>query len=355
MLRKNLRILLYSLEIGVSLEKKLDTLIVGSEEVKRLLPMESCIATMKDAMIAFAKGEVVLPQRQALRQPDKKGILGMMPAYMGGNSSALGIKVVTVFPGNHGTRFDSHQGAIQLFETENGRLLAIIDAGSVTAIRTAAVSALATDLLARNDSTTLTIMGSGTQARMHLESIPKVRESIRRVKVWSRNNEHAREFVNKANTKLDIEAVENPENAVRISDIVCTTTAATAPVLKGEWISRGTHINAIGASVPPFRELDSDAVVKSSFFVDRRQSAIEEAEDFRVPKAEGLIGDDHIKGEIGEILTGKAKGRTSKDEITIFKSAGLAIEDVAAAQLIYKKALSEKAGTWIDFVSQREN
>jgi alanine dehydrogenase len=331
----------------------MDTLIVGADEVRTLLPMEECIASMREALIALAKGEVILPQRQALRQPDKKGLLGMMPSYLGGSHPALGIKVVTVFPGNHGTKFDSHQGAIQLFETEHGQLQAIIDAGSVTAIRTAAVSAVATDLLARKDARILAILGSGTQARMHLEALPLVRKSIREVRIWSRDYNHAKALRNKGVTGLDIEAVESAQEAVKGAGIICTVTAATAPILKGEWISKGAHVNAVGASVPPFRELDSDAVAKSSFFVDRRQSAIEEAEDFRVPKSEGLIGDAHIKGEIGEILVGTVKGRTSDDEITIFKSAGLAIEDLASAKLIYHKALSKKAGTWINFVAER--
>ena len=330
----------------------MDTLIVGAEEVRTLLPMEECIHTMREALTALAKGEVILPQRQALRQPDKKGILGMMPSYLGGIHPAVGIKVVTVFPGNHGTKFDSHQGAIQLFETEHGQLQAIIDAGSVTAIRTAAVSAVATDLLARKDARILAILGSGTQARMHLEAIPLVRKSIREVRIWSRDFEHAKALRNRGVAGLDIEAVENAQEAVKGAGIICTVTAATTPILKGPWISPGAHINAVGASVPPFRELDSEAVVKSAFFVDRRQSAIEEADDFRVPKSEGLIGDTHIKGEIGEILAGQVKGRTSDDEITIFKSAGLAIEDLAAAKYIYQKALSKKAGTWINFVAE---
>jgi alanine dehydrogenase len=331
----------------------LKTLIVGGYETKILLPMEECIATMREAMLALAKAEVVLPQRQVLRQPDKKGMLGMMPAYLGGNPSVLGIKVVTVFPGNHETKFDSHQGAIQLFETENGRLLAIIDAGSVTAIRTAAVSAVATDLLARKDVRILAILGSGTQARMHLEAIPIVRRSIREVRIWSRNHEHAKALAKTGASTLDIEAVENAQEATRGAGIICTTTAATAPILKGEWIETGAHINAVGASVPSFRELDSGAIAKGKLFVDRRQSTIDEADDFRIPKNEGLVTDSHIRGEIGEILAGTIKGRTSEDDVTIFKSVGLAIEDVAAAQHIYNKAVARKAGTWVDFVAER--
>lgn len=304
-------------------------------------------------MITLAKGDVVLPLRQAVRLPNKKGILGMMPAYFGGTPPVVGIKVVTVFPGNHRTKFDSHQGAIQLFEIDNGQLQAIIDAGSITAIRTAAVSAVATDLLAKKDSRRLAIFGSGTQARMHLEAMPVVRSSIDEVRVWSRNHDHALKFAKSASSKLGVKAFESAEDAAKGADIICTTTAATSPILKGDWISRGAHVNAVGASVPPFRELDSNAVAKSSFFVDRRESAIEEADDFRIPKGEGLINDNHIRGEIGEILIGAKKGRTSDDEITIFKSLGLAIEDLAAAQQVYLKARASGMGTWIDFVAER--
>jgi ornithine cyclodeaminase/alanine dehydrogenase-like protein (mu-crystallin family) len=329
----------------------LKTLIVGSDEVRALLSMEDCVSAMRDALITLAKGDVVIPLRQVVRLPNKKGFLGLMPAYFGGAAPVTGIKVVTVFPGNHGTKFDSHQGAIQIFETDNGQLQAIIDAGSITAIRTAAVSAVATDLLARKDSLTLAIFGSGTQARMHLEAIPLVRSSLQKVRVWSRNHDHALNFVKNVLSELKVEAFESAADAARGADIICTTTASTTPILNGDWISKGTHINAIGASVPPFRELDSNAVVKSSLFVDRRESAIEEADDFRIPKTEGLIDDTHIKGEIGEILIGKVKGRTSEDEITIFKSLGLAIEDLAAAQQVYAKAVSKGTGTWIDFVA----
>ena len=315
--------------------------------------MEDCVLAMRNALITLAKGDVILPLRQAVRLPNKKGILGMMPTYIGGTPPVVGIKVVTVFPGNHGTKFDSHQGAIQLFETENGQLRAVIDAGSITAIRTAAVSAVATDLLAKKDSRKLAIFGSGTQARMHFEAMPVVRGSIDEVRVWSRNHDHALKFARNAPSEVAVKAFEGAEDAARGADIICTTTAATSPILKGDWISKGTHVNAVGVSVPPFRELDSDAVAKSSLFVDRRESAIEEADDFKIPKGEGLIDDSHIKGEIGEILIGTKKGRTSDDEITIFKSLGLAIEDLAAAQQVYSKALESGAGTWIDFVAER--
>ncbi len=329
------------------------TLFASSSDVHELLPMKVCMDAMREALGTLAMGDAVLPLRQLVRQPDGKGILGMMPAYLGGTPSVIGIKVVTVFSGNHGTQFDSHQGAIQLFETVHGQLLAIIDAGSITAIRTAAVSGVATDLLARKNAHRLTILGSGTQARSHLKAMMVARSAIDDVRVWSRNYDKAVKFAQRESAVVQIEPIESAEQATKGADIICTTTAATAPVLMGDWISEGAHVNAVGASIPPFRELDSKAVVQSSFFVDRRQSAIEEADDFRIPKKEGLIDDSHIKGEIGEILIGKVHGRKAENEITVFKSLGLAIEDLAAANRVYRSAESKNVGTWVDFVASR--
>lgn len=335
------------------------TLVLGYHDVRKLLPMKDCIAVVGEAMQTLARGEAVLPLRQALRLPSKKGLLGMMPAFLDGDPQVLGIKVVSVFPGNHGTKYDSHQGAIQLFETANGRLLAIVDAGSITAIRTAAASGVASNLLAKKDIRRLTILGSGTQAGEHLEAMLSVRDSIEEVRIWSRDYGNALKFVkNKASkvvgSEVRMTAFLNPEDAVRGSELICTVTAAKSPILKGSWLSEGAHINAVGASVPGFRELDSEAVAKGELYVDRRQSAIEEADDFRIPKSEGLIDDSHIKGEIGELLIGKINGRTSEKEITIFKSLGLAIEDLAAAQRVYAQAVAQNVGTWVELVGERE-
>ena len=204
------------------------------------------------------------------------------------------------------------------------------DASSVTAIRTRAVSAVATKALAKKDASDLTIFGSGTQASMHLEAMSTVRP-IKRVRVWSRNPEHAEEFARRESSRgRSVEAFRSAQDAIAGCDIVCTTTASTSPILKGKWLEPGVHINAIGASVSPF-QLDSEAVVRSTLFVDRRESTLNESEDFLVPKKEGLIGDDHIKGELGEVLLGRVKGRVSDDEITLFKSVGLAVEDLASA------------------------
>jgi ornithine cyclodeaminase len=330
-------------------------LIVNQSEVRQLLPMAECIDVMADAFRALANGEAILPLRPVLWLPEKYGALGMMPSYLG-DIQAMGLKVVSVFPHNHGTEYDSHIGAVMLYETKHGQLLSIIDASAITAIRTAAVSGLATRLLAREDAGDVAILGSGVEARTHLAAMLAVRE-VRRVRVWSRNGEHSQYFAEKASKRHDlrIEAVTTAQEAVDGADIICTTTSAPEPILLGEWIAPGAHVNAVGSSVAFTRELDTAAVVKSRLYVDRRESTINEAGDFLFPKQEGAIGDDHIVGEIGELLLGTVAGRQSADEITLFKSLGLAIEDLAAANYIYKKALETGTGTAVELGGGRDD
>lgn len=322
----------------------MEILVISQSDVPALLPMGECIEVMTGALTDLARGDAMMPLRGVMWLPGRVGALGTMPAYAAGRG-VMGLKVISVFPGNHGTEFDSHQGAIMLFETHNGRPLAIVDATSVTAIRTAAVSGVATRLLARDGAGDLTILGSGTQARVHLEAMRLVRD-IRRIRVWSRNPEHAAAFADREGRRhgITIQTSETAQDAVADADVICTTTSSAEPVLAGEWIAHGAHINAVGSSVPFARELDTAAVVRSLLFVDRRESTVNEAGDFLFPKKEGAVGDDHIKGEIGEILIGKVPGRRSADEITLFKSLGLAIEDVASAHHIYTKALESGRG-----------
>jgi ornithine cyclodeaminase len=329
------------------------TLIIGHEDVKRLLPMAECIDVMDDLFRALARGDVVLPLRQIIPQPDRKGAFGVMPAYLG-SPRTIGGKFITVFNGNRDTPFESHQGAVLLFECDNGRLLAIVDATTVTNIRTAAASGAATKALARRDAHDLAILGSGTQASTHLAAMRSVRE-ITRVRVWSRNPEHAQRFARVEGSEGQrVEVSSSAEEAVSGADIICTTTAATSPVLKGEWVSFGAHINAIGASVPGCRELDSKAMAMSKLYTDRRESLFSEADDFRVPLKEGTIRENHLKGEVGEVIIGKVEGRSSNAEITLFKSQGLAVEDLAAAYHVYTKAEEKRLGTWVEFSGERE-
>jgi len=329
------------------------TLVIGHEDIKRLLPMAECIDVMDDLFRALARGDVILPLRQIIPQPDGKGAFGAMPAYLG-NPRAIGGKFITVFNGNQDTPYESHQGAVLLFECDNGRLLAIVDASTVTNIRTAAASGAATRALARKDAHDLAILGSGTQASTHLAAMRAVRE-ITRVRVWSRNPEHARRFAEMEGKRgQQVDVTSSAEEAVAEADIICTTTAATSPILKGEWISSGVHINAIGASVPGYRELDSRAMAVSKLYTDRRESLFREADDFRIPLKEGAIKEDHLKAEVGEVLVGKVMGRSSNAEITLFKSQGLAVEDLAAAYRVYTKAEERRLGAWVEFSEERD-
>ena len=322
------------------------TLIVPHADVERLLPMPSCIDVMADALAATTRGDALLPLRQVLRLHSGRDAFAVMPAVLG---NAIGAKVITVFPGNDATPYESHMGVILYFDDTHGRLLAIIDASSVTAIRTAAVSGLATRLLANPDASRLAILGAGVQAMTHLDAIRAVRD-VRRVTLWSRGAQRCESFARWAREQRGVEVTicTTAEAAVRDADIICTVTASREPVLQGEWVAPGAHINAVGASIASARELDTDAVVQSMLYVDRRESTMNEAGDFLIPREEGAIDNGHIRGEIGELLVGRAQGRTSPGERTLFKSLGLAVEDVASARFIHERAVATDTGTWIE-------
>jgi alanine dehydrogenase len=320
-----------------------DVLLISQQEVPRLLPMRECIDVMAEVLRSLANGQVILPLRTVIPLPEGRGAFASMPAVLQ-QPDALGIKVITVYLGNHGTELDSHQGAVLLFEPQHGSLVAVMDASSITGIRTAAVSGVATRALAREDAHRLAILGTGVQAATHLEGMLAVRP-IERVVIWSRSPAHGDAFARRyaAHFNIEIAVAESAEAAVQGADIICTTTSSKEPVLLGDWLQPGVHINAVGASTRGARELDTKAVQRSRLYVDRRESTVNEAGDFLIPKAEGAIGDDHIVGEVGEVLTEKIAGRRSAAEITLFKSLGLAIEDVAAAHHIYHRAVNDSA------------
>jgi len=328
-------------------------LVINQAEVARLLPMGECITVMEEALAALARGEALVPLRQVVMLPNGLGALAAMPAYAE-PLKAIGVKVITVFPGNRGTGFDSHQGAVLLFEVGHGSLKAIVDASEVTAIRTAAVSAVATRLLAREGAGDLAILGSGVQARTHLEAMLIIR-AIKRVRVWSPTPEHAKAFAERESRRhgVEIRPMGSARGAVSDADLICTATSSREPVLKGDWVAPGAHINAVGASSKTARELDTAAAKQARWYVDRRESALNEAGDFLIPKAEGAIRDDHIRGEIGEVLLGTVPGRQTPREITLFKSLGLAVEDLAAVHLVYRKAVEQGLGTWVELGGAR--
>ncbi|MFL6193085.1 MAG: ornithine cyclodeaminase family protein [Thermoanaerobaculia bacterium] len=316
-------------------------LFLNRAEVEALLPVAECVDVIDGALRALTRGEAVQPLRSSLWMPDRHGLLVTMPGMLG---PVVGVKVLTVIPENHLHGEESHQGLVLLFDQERGTPLAVLDATAVTAIRTAAASGVATRALARPDAGDLAILGSGTQAVSHLEAMRAVR-TLRRIRVWSRRPESAHRFAAAQGERLglDVEVLPTAREAVAGADLICTVTAATEPVLMGEWIAPGAHVNAVGASTPNARELDSAAVARARMYVDRRESALAESGDFRMARDEGAIGEDHLLGELGDVLEGRVPGRRSDEEITLFKSLGIAVEDLAAGLYLYRKALA--AGT----------
>src|SRR5882672_154467 len=325
-------------------------LILNHSEVEKLLPMSECISAMEQAFAALAGGQAQQPLRTIFKPPEVKGVLAMMPTFSASPSPMFGLKAICVFPGNAAIGKDAHQGGVMLFDGETGELLALVNASAITAIRTAAVSALATRLLAREDAGDLAIIGAGVQARSHLAAMNCVRP-LRRVRIASRSFENAQNLGKEMQPQCPalIEPVETVEGAVGGADIIVTATTSREPVLKREWISPGAHINAIGTFSPKAREVDTATIAAASLFVDRRESALNEAGDYLIAAHEGAIGPEHIRADLGEVLTNAHPGRTSPEEITVFKSLGLAIEDLAAAALVYQKAARTSTGSWVEF------
>jgi ornithine cyclodeaminase/alanine dehydrogenase-like protein (mu-crystallin family) len=314
-------------------------LILNEHQVHELLAMRDCIRVMEEALADLARGSAANPLRSLIRVDGAAGFLGLMPAYR----ADYGLKEVCVFPGNPAHGLDTHLGGVLLHSGETGQLLAIMNASAITAIRTAAVSAVATKLLAREDAHVLAVLGAGVQAKSHLEAIPLVRD-IREVRIYSRTEKKARQLA--TGTRL---LAASAEEAVRGADIIVTATSSREPIVKLEWIATGAHINAVGSSIATTRELDSATMAASSLFVDRRESTVNESGDYLFALKEGAIGPDAIRAELGEILTGRAKGRQSPEEITLFKSLGLAVEDLASAQFLFGEAQRRGSGTWVEF------
>ena len=308
--------------------------MIDRDEVKRRLTYDACIPIVREAMIAFSKGET----RQLLRSliPLANGhVFGVMPGALGDNAP-FGAKLISVYPENFEKGRQSHQGVVVLFDPEDGAPVSVVHAGEITAIRTAAASAVATDALARKNARRLAILGYGEQAETHARAISKVR-AIEMVRVWGRSSERAEKFCRHMGEKLGISfaAAKNAEEAVRDADIVCTVTAAPEPILKGTWVRPGTHVNVVGSGFAGPSEIDTDLVVSSRFFVDSREGVLAQGAEFLRAKEAGAIDDTHIAGEIGQVLAGAVPGRTSADEITIYKSLGHVVQDLASAWALY--------------------
>jgi ornithine cyclodeaminase len=309
---------------------------IDREEVARRLTYEMCIPIVREAMIAFSKGET----RQLLRSiiPLSEGrMLGIMPGAMG-DSAPFGAKLISIFPGNFALGKQSHQGLVILFEPETGAPVCVVHAGEITAIRTAAASAAATDALARADARRMAILGYGEQAATHARAIRKVRD-LDSITIWGRSSERARALAELLQGELGIRcaAAANVRDAVAEADIVCTVTSAAEPILQGAWVRPGTHLNLVGSSHAGPVEVDNDLVVRSRFIADSREGVLAQGAEFLRAKAAGLIADDHIIAEIGQVLAGEIEGRRSAEEITIYKSLGHVVQDLATAWALYSR------------------
>ncbi len=323
----------------------MQTRIIRGDEVRRLLTMEDTIRAMRDALRGVSDGSAVMLQRQMLPQPE-----GNKFAVMGGADGSLGLcgAKVIVFPGPAAGKAGTNQGIIPLFDAVTGALAAIVDAEQITAVRTAATSAAATDLLAKPDADTLAILGAGRIGRLHIEAICKVRP-IRRVYVWNRTASKAEDCCRWAAQELGVEAIPcaEPREAVQQADILCTVTQAREPILLGDWLREGAHLNAVGACAPFARELDSRAVTRSRVFVDQREAALNGSGDLVFPVREGVFSAADLAGEIGDVLLGRAPGRQNDKEITLFESVGISVEDLAAAALVFEKAQQQDLGVCV--------
>jgi ornithine cyclodeaminase len=308
---------------------------------------------MEEGLTALARGEALNPLRTLMRLAGGQGLLGMMPGSLE-SRGVFGLKVVGVLPSNHETDYDSHQGIVLLFDAERGLPRAILDASEITAIRTAATSGLATRLLAREDAGDLAILGTGVQAKAHLEAMICARK-LRRVRVFGPIRSRLEDFAARESRRhgIRVEPVEGVRAAVDGADLVCTVTSSAEPILLGEWLAPGAHVNAVGACTRNARELDSAAVLRSRLYVDRRESALNESGDFLIPKSEGVLGDEHIQGELGDVLLGRCAGRRSAEEITLFKSLGIAVEDLVVAAHLDRVAREQGVGTLVELGGRR--
>jgi ornithine cyclodeaminase len=318
--------------------------LLSEQDVRDVLPMDDLITAMQKALAAFSAGRVAQPLRSVLPIGEQKAFFAVMPAYLP-DTPAVGSKLVTVFGRNSAIGLPTHLATIVLLDPDTGALLAVMDGRYITEARTAAVSAVSVRLLATAGARTLAIVGSGVQARSHLEAIAHVRPPGR-VLVWSPSEASRARFVREMQPLCDVPivAATSARDAVEGADLVVLATSAREPVLRSEWVADGAHICAVGACRPDQREMETALVVRARVFVDSRIGALAEAGDIVLPIAEGALAPEQIAGELGEVAGGTVQGRTSPAEVTIFKSLGMAAEDVAAAHLAYERATARGLG-----------
>jgi ornithine cyclodeaminase/alanine dehydrogenase-like protein (mu-crystallin family) len=310
---------------------------IDREEVAKRLTYEMCIPIVRKAMIAFSRGET----KQLLRSIiflSAGRLFGVMPGALGGDAP-FGAKLISVFAENFALGKPSHQGLVILFDPETGAPVCAVDAGAITAIRTAAASAVATDALAGKNARRLAILGYGEQAATHARAMSQMR-NLEGIVVWGRSQERACAWAERMQAELarPVAAARTVEEAVAEADIVCTVTSSAEPILKGEWVRPGTHLNLVGSSHAGPVEVDNHLVVSSRFIADSREGVLNQGAEFLRAKQAGLIGDEHIVAEIGQVLAGEVEGRRSADEITVYKSLGHVVQDLASAWALYSEA-----------------
>jgi alanine dehydrogenase len=319
--------------------------LLTEQQVQSLLPMSDLIAAMGAALARFSAGEVLQPVRSVLTVGPTKAYFGLMPAYVP-NPGSLGAKLVTVFSENPSKQLPSHLATILLLDPETGSLQALMDGRYITEARTAAVSAVSARFLARRDAATLAIIGSGVQARSHLEAFAEVRQ-LKEVRVWSPKAASRERFVGEmtGHVPVPVRATDTAEAAVRGADLIVLVTSSVTPVIQDDWVGAGAHVVSVGACRPDQREMDPSLVARARLFVDSRAAALVESGDVVMGIASGRFDASHIRGEVGEVVLGRVDGRTSDTDVTVFKSLGMAVEDVVAADLVLRRAVETGAGT----------
>jgi ornithine cyclodeaminase len=322
----------------------MSVLVLSEPDVRALLDMESCIEAMTEVLASLARGELYQPLRSIARPPEAGTLLGLMPAYRAEPSAAYALKEIVVVPTNPARGLDTHMGGVLLHDGETGELVAIVNASPITEIRTAAVSAVATRALARPGAERVAILGSGAQARGHVHAMRAVLGDPE-IRIWSRSEDAAAQLAGEVGGTV----APSVDAALFGAEVVCTTTAATEPIVEKRWLASGAHVNAVGSCFPTTRELDTETVAHSSFFTDRRESCLNEAGDFILAAAEGAVGPEHILAELGEVLAGMHPGREHEDELTVFESLGIAAEDLASAELVVRRARERGVGTEVAF------
>ena len=320
--------------------------IIDRETVARLLTYEAAIPLMREAMIALSAGRT----RQLLRQVIALGEGAMFGVMPGAGEQTFGAKLISVFPGNFARGLQSHQGGVLLFDPSSGAPVAMLHAGEITAIRTAAASAAATDALARADASVLAVLGYGEQALTHARAIGRVR-SIRRIRVWGRHADRAETLARKLAAELGVaaSAAGSAADAVEDADIVSTVSASAEPILFSRDVRDGAHVNLVGASTAAFREADDALVARGRLFADHREGVLRQGGEVLHAVAAGLIGEDHVLGEIGEVMAGDKPGRVGPADVTIYKSLGAIVQDLAAGWFVYRRAVEQGLGTVASF------